>query len=117
MSTSSRPLIIFSHGNSFPGSTYGVLFHSLEARGFQIKAIEKFGHDPRYPVTSNWPNLVQQLADFASQEVEKSGQPAFLVGHSLGGFLSLMCAMQHPELSGKLVRGVVLVREEGDPRA
>lgn len=109
MPKSTKPLIIFSHGNSFPGSTYGVLFHSLEARGFQIKAIEKFGHDPRYPVTSNWPNLVQQLADFASQEVEKSGQPAFLVGHSLGGFLSLMCAASHPQLGGQKVGGVLML--------
>ena len=109
MPKSPKPLIIFSHGNSFPASTYGVLFQSLKARGFQIQAIEKFGHDPRYPVTSNWPNLVQQLADFASHEVEKSGQPAFLVGHSLGGFLSLMCAARHPELGGKKVAGVLLI--------
>jgi len=104
-----KPLIIFSHGNSFPASTYGVLFQSLKARGFQVEAIEKFGHDPRYPVTSNWPHLVQQLADFASQKVEKSGQAAFLAGHSLGGFLSLMCAAQHPVLGGQPVRGVLLI--------
>ena len=104
-----KPLIILSHGNSFPASTYGVLFQSLEARGFQVKAIEKFGHDPRYPVTSNWPKLVEQLADFATQEVEKSGQPAFLVGHSLGGFLSLMCAASHPTLGGQNVAGVLMI--------
>ncbi|MFC5519485.1 alpha/beta hydrolase [Polaromonas jejuensis] len=109
MPSSSKPLVIFSHGNSFPASTYNVLFQSLKARGFQVKAIEKFGHDPRYPVTSNWPHLVQQLADFTSQEVEKSGQPAFLVGHSLGGFLSLMCAAQNPVLGGQPVRGVLLI--------
>jgi pimeloyl-ACP methyl ester carboxylesterase len=62
-----------------------------------------------YPVTSNWPHLVQQLADFASQEVKKSGQPAFLAGHSLGGFLSLMCAAEHPLLGGLPVRGVLLM--------
>ena len=84
-----------------------MLFRSLEARSFQIKAIEKFGHDPRYPVTSNWPNLVRQLADFTSHEVETSGQPAFLVGHSLGGFLSLMCAASNPELGGQPISGVL----------
>jgi pimeloyl-ACP methyl ester carboxylesterase len=104
-----KPLVIFSHGNSFPASTYSAVFQSLKARGFQVKAIEKFGHDPRYPVTSNWPHLVQQLADFTAREVEKSGQPAFLVGHSLGGFLSLMCAARNPVLGGQAVKGVVLV--------
>ena len=107
--TSPKPLVIFSHGNSFPARTYGVLVQSLKARGFQVKAIEKFGHDPRYPVTSNWPHLVTQLADFATQEVEKSGQPAFLVGHSLGGFLSLMGAALNPQLGGQPVRGVLML--------
>ena len=109
MPTAAKPLVIFSHGNSFPASTYGVLLRSLEARGFQVKAIEKFGHDPAYPVTSNWPHLVQQLADFTAQEVLTCGQGAFLVGHSLGGFLSLMCAARHPELGGKALRGVLLL--------
>ncbi|MBC7599234.1 MAG: alpha/beta hydrolase, partial [Polaromonas sp.] len=77
--------------------------------GFQVRAIEKFGHDPRYPVTNNWPHLVQQLADFSSEQVEKSGQAAFLVGHSLGGFLSLMCAARNPLLGGQPVRGVLLI--------
>ena len=109
MPTAAKPLVIFSHGNSFPASTYGVLLRSLEARGFQVRAIEKFGHDPAYPVTSNWPHLVQQLADFTAQEVLACGQGAFLVGHSLGGFLSLICAARHPELGGKALRGVLLL--------
>ena len=109
MPTRPKPLVIFSHGNSFPASTYGVLFQSLRARGYQVSAIEKFGHDPRYPVTSNWPNLVQQLADFSSEQVSQSGQPVFLVGHSLGGFLSLMCAASHPVLGGQPVSGVVMI--------
>ncbi len=140
--------IIFSHGNSFPASTYKVMFDNLRQRGFEVDAVEKFGHDPQYPVTNNWPHLVQQLADFArdkqnqystalfdakqqsmdrfvprddgksvtasaarqslqpsSQCLDESHEPAFLVGHSLGGILSLMCAARHPELA----RGVVLI--------
>jgi len=102
---SNPSLIVFSHANSFPAGTYGVLFKSLRARGFNVKAVEKFGHDPDYAVTNNWPNLVQQLADFAERETQKAGMPAFLVGHSLGGFLSLMTAAQHPALA----RGVLLL--------
>ena len=102
-------LIIFSHANSFPASTYAVLFRSLRARGHAVRALEKFGHDPAYPVTTNWPHLVQQLADFAAPEIEEHGKPAWLVGHSLGGFLSLMCAARHPMLGGHRVRGVLLI--------
>ena len=98
--------LIFSHGNSFPASTYRVMLDSLRARGFEVHAIEKYGHDPKYPVTDNWPHLVRQLAQFATQRRKESGGEAvWLVGHSLGGILSLMCAARHPELA----RGVVML--------
>lgn len=98
-------LIVFSHANSFPAATYGVMFKSLRSRGFTVKAVDKFGHAPEYPVTDNWRYLVQQLHDVAAREVDKHGQPAFLVGHSLGGFLSLMCAARYPHLA----HGVLLI--------
>ena len=97
--------IVFSHANSFPASTYRVLFGHLEARGFTVKALEMYGHDARYPVTNNWPQVVQQLIDFTSAAVAQTGKPVWLVGHSLGGFLSVMAASRNPELA----LGVVLV--------
>jgi pimeloyl-ACP methyl ester carboxylesterase len=97
--------IVFSHANSFPASTYRVLFGHLEARGFTVKALEMYGHDTRYPVTNNWPQVVQQLIDFTSAAVAQTGKPVWLVGHSLGGFLSVMAASRNPELA----LGVVLV--------
>ena len=111
----SKPLIIFSHGNSFPASTYSAMTASLMERGYSVKAIEKLGHDPAYPVTSNWPHLVQQLADFTAEQAATANAPnapnvpVVLVGHSLGGFLSLMCAALHPGLAGGALRGVVLL--------
>lgn len=98
-------LLVFSHGNSFPAGTYSVLLQHLRARGFTVKAVEKFGHDPRFPVTNNWPHLVTQLHEFVEREAVKAGEPAWLVGHSLGGFLSIMCTARHPEVA----RGVVML--------
>lgn len=109
MPHSHTPLIVFAHANSFPAGTYGLLFRSLRARGYAVKAMDRFGHDPRYPVSSNWPHLVRQLADFAGPEIEKHHGPVFLVGHSLGGFLSVMCAAQHPHLGGRGAQGVLLL--------
>ena len=97
--------IVFSHANSFPAATYRLLFELLGKRGCDVQAVERFGHDARYPVSNNWPHLVQQLADFARAEVDRRGEPVFLVGHSLGGFLSVMTAALHPELA----RGVLLI--------
>lgn len=97
--------MVFSHANSFGAATYRLLFEALKSRGFEVAAIDKFGHDPQYPVTNNWPHLVQQLIDFTKTVVDAKASPVFLVGHSLGGFLSLMAASQAP----KLVKGVLLL--------
>ena len=55
---SPRPCIVFSHGNSFPAGTYSVVFQALRERGYRVTAVERYGHDPRYPVTRHWPHLV-----------------------------------------------------------
>ena len=92
--------IVFSHANGFPAGTYRALFEAWRVAGFQVHAIEKFGHDPRFPVTSNWPNLRDQLIHFIDREV---AGPAVLVGHSLGGYLSLMAAARRPDLASGLI--------------
>lgn len=94
--------IVFSHANGFPAGTYQVLFERWRDAGFDVHALDKFGHDPKYPVTSNWPHLRDQLIHFI--EARARG-PAWLVGHSLGGMLSLLAACRRPDLA----RGVVLL--------
>lgn len=92
--------IVFSHANGFPAGTYRVLFERWRAADYEVHAIERFGHDPRFPVTSNWRGLRDQLIDFIDHQV---GGPAILVGHSLGGLLSLLTACRRPELAAALV--------------
>jgi pimeloyl-ACP methyl ester carboxylesterase len=96
-------LVLFFHGNSFPASTYSVMLNELRGRGLQVHALEKIGHNPAYPVTSNWPHLVEELLAFATPLVAAHTGPVVLVGHSLGGMLSLMLAALHPELAHAVV--------------
>lgn len=96
------PVLVFSHANSFPAGTYRKLFDAWRAAGYRVAALDQFGHDPKYPVSNHWPRLRDQLTDFIDREVRG---PAFLVGHSLGGFLSLLAAARRPDLA----RGVVLL--------
>lgn len=92
--------IVFSHANGFPAGTYRVLFEHWRNAGHAVHAVERFGHDPRYPVTSNWRGLRDELIHFIEREV--SG-PAILIGHSLGGLLSLLAACRRPDLAARLV--------------
>ena len=95
--------MLFFHGNSFPASTYKVMLNELRRRGLQVHALEKIGHNPAYPVTSNWPCLVDEVHAFAQPLVAAHSGPVVLVGHSLGGMLSLMLAALHPELAHAVV--------------
>ena len=45
--------IVFSHANGFPAGTYRTLFEAWRAAGYAVHAVEKYGHDPRWPVTNN----------------------------------------------------------------
>ena len=96
-------LIVFSHANGFPAGTYRQLFEAWRAAGCDVMALPRFGHDPQYPVSNSWPHLWRQLADYVRREAP--GRPAWLVGHSLGGFLSLMAACHTPDIAA----GVVLL--------
>lgn len=91
--------IVFSHANGFPAGTYRQLFDEWRASGWRVAAIEAFGHDPAYPVTANWPHLRDQLVAF----VRAQGQPCMLVGHSLGGYLSLLAACHAPQSAAGVV--------------
>jgi pimeloyl-ACP methyl ester carboxylesterase len=95
------PTIVFSHANGFPAGTYRVLFEAWRDAGWRVVARARFGHDPDFPVTSNWPHLRDELLDFVAREAP--GGPVHLVGHSLGGYLSLLAACRRPRLAASVV--------------
>jgi pimeloyl-ACP methyl ester carboxylesterase len=95
-------MIVFSHANSYSASTYRQLFEGWRAAGHEVAAVEHFGHDTQFPVDRRWRGMTQQLTTL----IDSLPQPRlWLVGHSMGGYLSLLAAGQRPER----VRGIVLL--------
>ncbi|HEU4852858.1 MAG TPA: alpha/beta hydrolase [Telluria sp.] len=90
----------FAHANSYPAGTYKQYFAHLRER-FEIGALDMHGHDPRFPVEDGWRTLSAELI----HQLESYPEPVVLVGHSLGGMLSMMAAKKRPEL----VRCVVML--------
>jgi len=89
-----RDILHFSHANGFPAACYRKFLGYLEP-DFRIGSINCIGHDPAYPVTDSWPHLVAQLIDHLASHYRS---PVVGVGHSLGGYLTFMAAVQRPEL-------------------
>jgi len=95
-----QPVLHFSHANGFPAPCYAALLEPLR-RHYRIGWIEAIGTDPRYPPTEGWPHLVEQL--ISTLERDYGGEPVVGVGHSLGGYLSFLAAVQRPELFRAIV--------------
>jgi pimeloyl-ACP methyl ester carboxylesterase len=95
-------MIVFSHANSYSASTYRQLFAGWRAAGHEVAAVEHFGHDERFPVDRRWRGMTHQLTALIDSLTEPR---LWLVGHSMGGYLSLLAAGQRPDR----VRGIVLL--------
>jgi pimeloyl-ACP methyl ester carboxylesterase len=89
-----KPLLHFTHGNSYPSGSYGRLLEDL-GRDYDVRTTDMLGHDPRFPVDDNWHGLVDELI----AQLERYDEPPILVGHSLGGAISMLAAWRRPELA------------------
>lgn len=98
---SQKELLHFVHGNSFPAGSYRQMLQHLQPH-YDVQYLEMHGHNPAYPVTDGWAFLVQELIDTLEQRYQ---EPVILLGHSLGGILSYLVALQRPDL----VRCVVMI--------
>ena len=84
--------LVFSHANGFPLPVYRRLLEALRPE-FDGIGMLRFGHDPSRPVTTGWPYLVDELVEFVHAQPRHDGR-TWLVGHSLGGYLSVLAAQR-----------------------
>jgi pimeloyl-ACP methyl ester carboxylesterase len=98
-SSSHPPSLHFAHANGFPVGCYRKLFGYL-APHFRVGGIDLIGHDPRYPVSDGWSHLTAQLIDHLQANYD---EPVIGLGHSLGGFLTVLAAVRRPELFRAIV--------------
>ena len=89
-----KETIHFAHANGFPAQTYNKLFSYLENH-YEINYLERHAHNPKFPVSDGW----ERLRDELREEIEKRyTQKIIGVGHSLGGILHFLVAVEKPEL-------------------
>lgn len=99
--------VILLHGLAASRYDWQSLVPELSRDGFQSYAIDLFGHgdspkpdDPACYTAANVAAILDRWLD--AQHFE---QPAVLIGHSLGGYLSLHLALEYP----KAFRGLILI--------
>ncbi|MFT4994667.1 MAG: pimeloyl-ACP methyl ester carboxylesterase [Paraglaciecola sp.] len=89
----------FAHANGFPAASYQKLFNGLP-ENFAVMALDKFGHNTRFPVSNNWSNQVAELIHYVEAA---STAPVYAVGHSFGAVISYMAVCTRPDLFKGLI--------------
>ncbi|NES29080.1 alpha/beta fold hydrolase [Micromonospora terminaliae] len=99
MSTVARPAIVLVHGTRFARGQWQPQLPALAAE-FPVAAVDLPGHGRR--AAEPW-NL-DRAADIVAEAIhDLDAGPALVVGHSLGGYVSLHFARRHPDLLAGLV--------------
>lgn len=111
LAAGSGPLLAFLHGANDQGSTWARIAPAFADR-YRVVVADLAGHGQSAP--ADGPLALADLVAGveAVVEAERSGGPAILVGNSLGGFLALVHALDHPgevalvvSVNGGVVRG------------
>lgn len=89
----------FAHANGFPSKTYRQFFAALPDN-YSIIAKDMYGHEPKFPVSNNWQNQINEMIEFVENN---SDAPVYAVGHSFGAALSLQACCTRPDLFKGLI--------------
>ena len=100
------PPVILVHGYSARVVEWNLVWDDLQARGFRVIAFDQRGHG-RSTLGSDGIGSEPMAADLAAVFEHFDVHDGVLVGHSMGGFVSIRSVLDHPELQRRL-RGLVL---------
>jgi non-heme chloroperoxidase len=100
------PPVVLVHGYTAAILEWNVVWDELLARGFRVIAFDQRGHGRSTPGSDGIGSEVM-AADIAAVLQHFDIRDGVLVGHSMGGFVSIRALLDHPELAQRL-RGLVL---------
>jgi pimeloyl-ACP methyl ester carboxylesterase len=96
----SGPRVVFVHGLFGQGRNWTTIARALAEDGHRVTLLDlpNHGHSP-------WTDRVDygDMAEFVAAELALLGEPVTLVGHSMGGKVSMQLALRRPELLRALV--------------
>jgi len=94
------PRVVFVHGLFGQGKNWTTIARRLAEDGHRVTLLDlpNHGHSP-------WTDRVDygDMAEFVAAEIALLGDPVTLVGHSMGGKVSMQLALRWPELLRALV--------------
>jgi acylglycerol lipase len=115
-----KAAVIIAHGLGEHGGRYGHVAEALVAQGCSVYAIDHRGHGRSEGARAMIDRFAHAVADLdllaTMVQREHRGKPLFLLGHSLGGALSLSFSLKHADkLDGLILSGPAVALDGAPP--
>lgn len=107
-----RPLVLL-HGITLSSLTWHYQLQDL-ADSFRVLAVDHRGHGSSKPGDGGW-ELSRLALDVRELLEDLDLRDAIVVGHSMGGMVTLQFALDHPDALHERVAGIVLMSTSGTP--
>jgi alpha-beta hydrolase superfamily lysophospholipase len=91
-----RASVVIAHGGAEHSGRYAWVAEQLTAAGYTVHALDHRGHGR----SEGQPGYVDRFAhavEDLDRLVREAGPPVFLLGHSMGGCLALLYAIEHQD--------------------
>jgi non-heme chloroperoxidase len=102
------PTVVLAHG--FAGNLEGwnMVFNELVKSGFRVIAFDQRGHD-KSTIGTDGVNSKAMANDYRTVLEHFDVKDGILVGHSMGGFLSIKFMLDYPEIAQNRLHGTLLM--------
>ena len=114
-----RAAVVIVHGASEHGGRYRYVVERLAPEGFALYAMDHRGHgrsEGARSLVDRMDNVVSDLDAFVDLvAAETPGLPLFMLGHSMGGCVSIAYALRHQEKLSALALSAPLAALEAAP--
>lgn len=98
-----RASLVLSHGYAEHSGRYAALAEALAGHGFAVYAPDHRGHGHSEGERANVRRFGSYAQDLRSLVTTIPQEPRFLLGHSMGGAIAALLALEHPRLIGGLI--------------
>ena len=97
------PLVVFCHGLLGQGRNFAQIAKQLGRHGARTILLDMPNHGRSlWTDHFDYPQAADIVAAWLRSAPEVAGEPVTLVGHSMGGKISMLLALRHPELVERL---------------
>ncbi|MFK7925910.1 MAG: alpha/beta fold hydrolase [Bacteroidia bacterium] len=100
--------VLLAHGYGFALKEWNIIMPQLVNKGYQVVAFDQRGHG-QSTIGEDGVTSLTMAKDYAAVIEAYELQSCIIVGHSMGGFLTMRFLLAFPELQNTVVKAAVLM--------